>query len=437
MTLGFDFGRNLKKGRSRKVVLDLQKIVSELQSFVWLFPFVMGWFWITGGCLYWIFRERHYLLPADIPEKDEWPRAAVIVPCFNEEETIVDTIGTLAHLAYPDFEVIAVNDGSSDRTLELLELLQLQHKFLRVVNLEHNRGKALAMKAGVTATDAEYIICIDGDALLEPHALHWLVYSLTLRPNIGGVTGNPRIRNRKTLLGRLQVGEFSSIIGLIKRTQMVYGRVFTVSGVVCGFRKRALHEVGYWGPDMLTDDIDITWRLQEGGWRIRYEPNAMCWILMPETLRGLWGQRLRWAQGGAEVIIKHVGKVIRGRSWKMLPIIGEYIISVLWAHITMGIMLLWLISLLPFVSLPFELHGIIPSNWGLILAATFFIQSLVSMSLEHRYERGLFRYLGWLIWYPTAYWAISAVTSIVGLYRAIILGRKKHATWVSPDRGIK
>ncbi len=418
------------------MAMNWEMIVSELQSFIWLYPFVMGWFWITGGVLYWLFRERHFLRPSDVPEMKEWPRAAVIVPCFNEEETVADTIGALSQLDYPDFEVIAVNDGSSDKTAYLLDLLQQQYDFLRVVNLEHNRGKALAMRAGVAAANAEYVICVDGDALLEHNALSWLVYSLTLRPNIGGVTGNPRIRNRKTLLGRLQVGEFSSIIGLIKRTQSVYGRVFTVSGVVCGFRKRALHEVGYWGMDMLTDDIDVTWRLQEGGWRIRYEPNAMCWILMPETLRGLWGQRLRWAQGGAEVILKRIGEGTKGRSLRMLPIVADYFVSIIWAHITVGIFLFWLISLLPFVQMPFKLHGPIPSHWGLILAATFFIQSLVSMTLEHRYERGLFRYLGWLIWYPTAYWMLTMATSLVGLYRALILGRKKHATWVSPDRGV-
>jgi len=306
-----------------------------------------------------------------------------------------------------------------------------------VVNLEHNRGKAMALRVGVAATDAEYIVCVDGDALLEAHALSWLVYALTLRPNIGGVTGNPRIRNRKTLLGRLQVGEFCSIIGLIKRTQSVYGRVFTVSGVVCGFRKRALHEVGYWGLDMLTDDIDITWRLQEGGWRIRYEPNALCWILMPETMAGLWRQRLRWAQGGAEVILNYMGKGLRGRVWKMRPLVIEYCFSIVWAHSAFAIFLLWLLSLLPFLELPIKMQSVIPSRWGVVLAFTFFLQSLVSMTIEHRYERNLFKYLGWLIWYPTAFWIISAATAVVGLWRTIFLERKKHATWVSPDRGFQ
>src|SRR3546814_5898602 len=115
---------------------------------------------------------------------------------------------------------------------------------------------------------------------------------------VGAVTGNPRIRNRSSLLGQGQVGEFASIIGLIKRTQRVYGRIFTVSGVVAAFRRRALDHVGYWSLDMITEDIDISWKLQRDHWTIFYEPRALCWILMPETLRGLWRQRLRWAQGG-------------------------------------------------------------------------------------------------------------------------------------------
>ena len=84
------------------------------------------------------------------------------------------------------------------------------------------------------------------------------MWHLANGPRVGAVTGNPRIRNRSTLLGRLQVGEFSSIIGLIKRAQRIYGRIFTVSGVIAGFRISALHQVGYWNTDMVTEDIDVS-----------------------------------------------------------------------------------------------------------------------------------------------------------------------------------
>ena len=79
--------------------------------------------------------------------------------------------------------------------------------------------------------------------------------------------------------------------------------VFTVSGLVAAFRRTALQDVGYWSLDMVTEDIDISWSLQLRRWDVRYEPNALCYILMPETLDGLWSQRLRWAQGGIEVLM--------------------------------------------------------------------------------------------------------------------------------------
>ncbi|MCY0536308.1 glycosyltransferase family 2 protein, partial [Klebsiella pneumoniae] len=86
---------------------------------------------------------------------------------------------------------------------------------------------------------------------------------------------NPRIRTRSTLVGKIQVGEYSSIIGLIKRTQRIYGNVFTVSGVIAAFRRSARAEVGYWSDDMITEDIDISWKLQLNQWTIFYEPRAL------------------------------------------------------------------------------------------------------------------------------------------------------------------
>lgn len=100
---------------------------------------------------------------------------------------------------------------------------------------------------------------------------------------LGALTGNPRIRKRAALLGRLQVGEFSSIVGLIRRAQTVYGRVFTVSGVVCAFRKRALAAAGWWSPAALTDDVEVTWRIQLAGWQVAFEAKALCWLLQTLT----------------------------------------------------------------------------------------------------------------------------------------------------------
>ncbi|KAE9798194.1 glycosyltransferase, partial [Escherichia coli] len=147
----------------------------------------------------------------------------------------------------------------SDSTAEILDELAAQDARLRVVHLAENQGKAVALRSGVLVSKYEYLVCIDGDALLHPHAVLWLMQPFLNFPRIGAVTGNPRILNRSSILGKLQVGEFSSIIGLIKRAQRTYGRIFTVSGVIVAFRKTALVRVGFWSDDKITEDIDISW----------------------------------------------------------------------------------------------------------------------------------------------------------------------------------
>ncbi len=103
-------------------------------------------------------------------------------------------------------------------------------------------------------------------------------------------------------------------------------------GVICAFRKRALQEAGWWSPRTLTDDVDITWRVQIAGWRITYAPNVVVWILMPETLRGLWRQRLRWAEGGVQMLIDNARPIFSGKTPSLLPVYINAVVSILWAY---------------------------------------------------------------------------------------------------------
>jgi biofilm PGA synthesis N-glycosyltransferase PgaC len=234
----------------------------------------------------------------------------------------------------------------------------------------------------------------------------------------------------------LQVGEFSAVIGLIKRAQRVYGRVFTVSGVVAAFRKSALHQVGYWSTNMVTEDIDISWKMQTHYYDVRYEPNALCWILMPETLKGLWKQRVRWAQGGAEVLFKFKDIFSDVKKRRMWPIYTELVVSIFWAYLMCAIFILWVIG--QFVDLPTYLHvtSIVPGWNGTLLAVTCLLQFAVSLFIDSRYEPHIRRYYYWMIWYPMLFWMLSVATTVVGLPTAFFKDRNKRATWTSPDRGL-
>lgn len=407
-------------------------------NFAFYYPLFMAYLWMVGGIYYRLHWEAWGGYgPDNPPPLDEPPPVSILVPCHNEGLQIEETIAFLVDQNYPDFEIIAINDGSSDDTGEILDRLQADHPRLRVVHLASNQGKGMALRTGAMLARHEYLVCIDGDALLEPNATHWLIRNLYLFPRVGAVTGNPRIRNRSTILGKLQVGEFSSIIGMIKRAQRIYGRIFTVSGVVVAFRKTALQRIGYWHTDMVTEDIDVSWRLQLDHWDIHYEPNALCWILMPETFGGLWRQRVRWAQGGAETAIRYFGDMLHWRKRRMWMILTEYFISVTWSFIVGMIVVLWALSQVFTLPAPFNVPTIVPGWSGVVLGVTCLLQFVVSLAIDSRYEKGLLGNFFWMVWYPLAYWMMNAGATVAGVARALVRRRRGRATWKSPDRGIQ
>lgn len=415
---------------------DMTQLGTLLFQFCFLYPLFMSWLWMTGALFHWLTFEREHSRPARPPELALYPKVALVVPCFNEEDNVEETVLNLLAHDYPDFEVIAINDCSRDRTGAILDRLAREHPRLRVLHHSVNQGKAVALTTAARLTDAQFLLGIDGDALLDHLAARWMVWHFLLNPRQGAITGNPRLRNRASLLGRIQVGEFSSIVGIIKRAQMTYGRLFSVSGVCTMFRRQALIEVGYWSSETLTEDIDISWKLQLWRWDVDFEPAATCWILMPETLKGLWSQRLRWATGGAQAILKYRGIWLTWRHWDMWPIYLEYLASLVWAYAMALVMLLWCAGWLIPLPPALAVESILPGWTGLMIAATCLVQSALAMLLDARYDHRLWRNHVDIIWYPLAYWMIGMTTTMVAFPRALLRGRQERGRWVSPDRGL-
>jgi len=412
-----------------------------LTVFVGVWPLLMMFVWLAGGLSFWMLHERGKPTWDTLPPLGpDAVTVSVIVPCFNEEDNAEETIRALAAQVYPNMEIIAVNDGSRDATAAVLDRLAAHIPRLRVVHLAKNQGKAMALRAGALVARGEVLVGIDGDAILHPHCVAWLAHRFVHAPRLGAVTGNPRIRNRSSLLGLLQVGEFSATIGLIKRSQRVDGRVFTVSGVVVAFRKTALHDVGWWTDDNLTEDVDVTWKLQRRRWTVHFEPNALAFILMPETVRGLWKQRLRWSTGGAQTVLRYAPDLFRWQSRRMWGVFLEYAITLVWCYAMLFLTILSVLAIFGLLPAWADYAPALFSIWGMILSVACLVQFWASLAIDRRYEpegKSSWRALIWVIWYPVVFWVLSAGSAIFGFPRAMMWRDGKRARWVSPDRGFR
>ena len=405
-----------------------------LSIFVFMYPAGMAVYWFMAGACYYLFKEGKLNEPISryMPKHDV-SMISLMVPCYNEGDNLDESIPHLLQLRYPNYELIFINDGSKDNTGEIIDRWAAKEKKITALHQE-NQGKASALNHGLTIAKGKYVACIDGDAVLDYYALDYMVQALEKDPKYAASTGNPRVRNRSTILGRLQVSEFSAIIGLIKRAQGLMGTIFTVSGVCCLFRKDVMEEIGGWSTNMITEDIDISWKIQIAGYNIMYEPRALCWVLMPESMKGLYKQRLRWAQGGAETIIKYFPKIWHWKNRRLWPMYIEYFVTAIWA-------VLWVLFALFTLGQKF-IFGIDIENMGLfetnisIMFFAFFLQCILSLYIDSRYERDLLRYGLSCIWYPYIYWLLNTVTLLVGIPKAIFRNKSKFAVWTSPDRGV-
>lgn len=402
-------------------------------EFLIFYPVIISLFWLLGA-IFFFFKREIFLDKKPKKSPKESQGITFIVPCYNESQTIEQTVKNVSLLSYPFKELIVVNDGSSDNSSEILTALNKIYDFT-FIDLEQNAGKANALNIAVESSNYPYVMVIDADTIIDDDAPYYMVENFTDFKNIGAVTGNPRIRNKSTLLGKIQTVEYASIIGSIKRAQLMNGFINTVSGVFTLFDKKALQEVGNFDTDMITEDIAVSWKLHFAKYKIQYEPRALCWMFVPESIVGLMKQRIRWAQGGQEVLIRDARKMLRVKNPALWILFLEQVLSIIWVF---SIMFVLFTSLLNINFLDYYYYAY---NMNLVLFSAFIltlvniIQFTISMYIDSRYEKNNIFMLIYLSWYPVLFWIINAVVTILAIPKAIKRKKGEFATWTSPDRG--
>jgi biofilm PGA synthesis N-glycosyltransferase PgaC len=395
-----------------RLVVDLQYTLPYVWALVFFaaYPIVTSIMWITTS----MFFLHHWEQGGDAPDSvldNDLPWATVLIPAHNEAEVIADTLRAACRIDYPRFEVVVIDDGSSDDTARRVEAF-LDTGRVRLVRKMLNEGKALALNDALPLAKGEVILTLDADASPDPMILRRLVPHFR-SARVAAVTGNPRVRNFDTFLARLQAIEFSSIVSLLRRSQRIWGRVVTVSGVVAAFRKSAVFDVGGFSPNMPTEDIELTWKLQKRFYDVRYEARAIVWMTVPTSFRGLFKQRLRWARGLMQVFHKHADVMAHWKYRRMWPVFIESALSILWALCFVVLTLIWIASWS--IGVPPVGASPIPNLWGMTIGTLCLLQLLMGTLVDRRYDKGILRFYAYAVWYPLVYWMFLSVTTVLSL----------------------
>src|SRR5882762_5203742 len=237
------------------------------------------------------------------------PSVTVLIPAHNEESVIVQTIASVLLSDLKDLHIIVVNDGSSDRTGELLETNFSHEPRVRIIH-QVNRGKAAALNVAMSLADTEIVVTIDADTEIEADAIGKLVRHFS-DSTVGAVAGNVKVGNRSRWLTRWQALEYITSQNMEKRAFDLLNCITVVPGALGAWRKKAIEAAGGITADTVAEDADLTIAIRRLGWRVSYDEEAIAWTEAPETPGQLIRQRFRWTFGTLQSFWKHSDTLFR------------------------------------------------------------------------------------------------------------------------------
>jgi len=291
---------------------------------------------VTLGTFLLVLLLRHFMLVwfsylharelahQEIPEN--YPFVSIIVPAYNEGEVIQSSLSSLLELRYPYYEIIAVDDGSTDGTYEKMKEFEGNHYGVRVsVYRKENSGKADALNYGIRRSKAQLVVCMDSDSRLTPEALRYAVYHFE-DPSVGAVAGNVKVINRHNIWTKLQALEYIEGLNIVRNAQAYWRTVNVVPGPMGVFRRTAIEGTGGYDSDTFAEDFDMTVKILADGWKITYEPKAVAYTEAPEGLLDIIKQRYRWTRGVLQALRKQKGLLRRSNGNITTPLSLWYMI---------------------------------------------------------------------------------------------------------------
>jgi peptidoglycan-N-acetylglucosamine deacetylase len=311
------------------------------------FIFIAGILLVSGRALIiGVLALIEKLRPAASDHPEYQPRVTILIPAYNEESVIVDTVEAALASGYPRLEVLVVDDGSADRTSELVQDNFGSDRRVRLLQ-QPNSGKPTALNHGLAEATGEIIVSIDADTIVDPEAVPRLVRHFA-DPKVAAVAGNVKVANRNKWITRWQALEYITSQNLEKRAFDLLNCIPVVPGAAGAWRADVLRESGGFSGETVAEDTDLTLTIRRSGWKILYDEDAIGRTEVPETVDTLIRQRFRWTYGTLQAVWKHrdaAGNPKYGTlGWVAIPNI--FLFQIILPLVSPVIDLLFLLSLL-------------------------------------------------------------------------------------------
>jgi cellulose synthase/poly-beta-1,6-N-acetylglucosamine synthase-like glycosyltransferase/peptidoglycan/xylan/chitin deacetylase (PgdA/CDA1 family)/spore germination protein YaaH len=353
---------------------------------------------LTGLALVSAWKELRRRRPETKPDTF----VSVLIPAFNEGRVIERSVTGVLASENVRLEVIVIDDGSKDRTSEIVETMFANDKRVRLIKLD-NGGKARALNHGLSLANSDIVIALDADTQFEPGTIARLARWFADDDKLAAVAGNAKVGNRINIVTKWQALEYITAQNLERRALARLGAMTVVPGAVGAWRKKAIAAVGGYPPETLAEDQDLTIAVQRAGWHVAYDQSAVAWTEAPQTFGQLARQRFRWAFGTIQCVWKHKAAIKSGRP-RGLAFIGlpqTIMFQLLFAMISPIIDLALVVNIISTITSIHE-HGYTAMKGDLRLVAFFWLlfaaidltAGLIAFALERREN---WRLMAWLV----------------------------------------
>ncbi len=355
------------------------------------------------------------------------PLVSVVIPAWNEEVGLLTTVQSVLASSYKKLEVVVVNDGSTDRSDEIMQSFsarwaheQKKNSPRLVYHYQENGGKGTALNKAISLSKGEIIISIDADCLVESEAVQNFV-KVFQDPRVMAAVGNVKIGNTNTIIGTIQYLEFLFSF-YFKRADSLLNTIYIIGGAAGAFRREVFEKLGLYNTKNITEDIELSVRIQDAGMKIVYAHDAVVHTEGATTLTGLMKQRLRWKRGRFETFyqFKHLFFSLRKKHNKLLTwgIMPLAIFAELQLFAELGFLIfLYIYSYLTNDYSSF-LSGII------VVGSMFTVQMLFDDKATRKWSFIVLAPIGWLLFY------VSTLVEYQALVKSLwSLARGQEITW--------